>query len=580
MKASLLNIQIFSLCLLLLFSISNAQDSITFSKESGFYPSEYSLTLTSSNGEKIYYTTDGSDPTNSNTVKEYTSPIEIIDRSNEPNIYSDYAEDENSPISVSRGTGYQKPPFLVEKGMIVRAVIKNDQSFSKIFEKSYFVTTGQLSQYKDYTVVSLVTNPENLFDPDKGIYVTGTQYINWKNSGNYNPGKSVWDPDNICNYFCRGSEWEREASISIFENGKLTVEQNVGIRIKGSSTRNLQQKNFNIYARKKYGNDKIKSDTLLPNNKDINGNPITEYDSISLRSISEESRLRDQISNRLIKERILQSTYNFKNSVLFLNGEFWGMSAINEKFSNEFFASHYNISKKDVIFIKEQDIKEGTPEEYNNLLNFMRVYSNKDLSNENNYKEVCNIMDVDSLIEHYAANIYLATYDWPNHNFGLWKNNGNKIDGNLFSDGKWRFMTYDLDYTIGKTYADFGGVEGYQYDMFRHMENGKREPPTNLFVALLKNAEFKEKFINIFEEYANKIISKDKTNPIIQELYGDVTDLIGYTQSRWWGYFGGSRLDNIAYAKNNFQNTILPQMKKFFEERSKYALEQMKKYLN
>ena len=531
MKASLLNIQIFSLCLLLLFSISNAQDSITFSKESGFYPSEFSLTLTSSNGEKIYYTTDGSDPTNSNTVKEYTSPIEIIDRSNEPNIYSDYAEDENSPISVSRGTGYQKPPFLVEKGMIVRAVIKNDQGFSKIFEKSYFVTTGQLSQYKDYTVVSLVTNPENLFDPDKGIYVTGTQYINWKNSGNYNPGKSVWDPDNICNYFCRGSEWEREASISIFENGKLTVEQNVGIRIKGSSTRNLQQKNFNIYARKKYGNDKIKSDTLLPNNKDINGNPITEYDSISLRSISEESRLRDQISNRLIKERILQSTYNFKNSVLFLNGEFWGMYAITEKFSNEFFASHYNISKKDVIFIKEQDIKEGTPEEYNNLLNFMRVYSNKDLSNENNYKEVCNIMDVDSLIEHYAANIYLATYDWPNHNFGLWKNNGNKIDGNLFSDGKWRFMTYDLDYTIGKTYADFGGVEGYQYDMFRHMENGKREPPTNLFVALLKNAEFKEKFINIFEEYANKIISKDKTNPIIQELYGDVTDLIGYTQS-------------------------------------------------
>ena len=261
-----------------------------------------------------------------------------------------------------------------------------------------------------------------------------------------------------------------------------------------------------------------------------------------------------------------------KNCVLFLNGEFWGMYTITEKFSDEFFASHYNISKKDVIFIKEQDIKEGAPEEYNNLLNFMQVSSNKDLSNENNYKEVCNIMDIDSLIEHYAANIYLATYDWPNHNFGLWKNNGNKIEGNLFSDGKWRFMTYDLDYTMGKTFADFGGVEGYQYDMFRHMDYGKRVAPTNLFVALLKNKEFKEKFVNVFEEYANKIMSKDKTNPIIQELYGEVTDLIGYTQSRWWGYFGGTRLDNIAYAKNNFQNTILPQKKQFFEERSKYAL--------
>ena len=563
-----------------LFSLLYSQDSITFSQETGFYPNEFSLTLTSTDGGKIYYTVDGSDPTNSNTVKEYTGPIQVKDRSDEPNIYSDYAEDENSAISVSRGTGYQKPPFLVEKGMVVRAVTKNDQGYSKVVERSYFVTTGQLAQYKDFTVVSLVTNPDNLFDPDKGIYVTGTQYINWKNSGNYNPGKSVWDADNICNYFSRGSEWEREASIAIIENGKVIIEQNVGIRIKGSSTRNMQQKNFNIYAKKKYGKGKIVSPLLFPDNYDINGKQITEYDSISLRGISDEARARDQFSTRLIKDRELQSTYNLRNGVMFLNGEFWGMYVITEKFSDEFFASHYNIDKNDVIFIKEQDIKEGAPEEYTNLINFMDLYSTKDLSDSNNYQDVYNMMDVDSLIDHYAANLYLATYDWPNHNFGLWKNNGNKINNNIFSDGKWRFMTYDLDYTIGKTYADFGGVEGYQYDMFKHMDRAKRNPPTNLFVALLKNNEFKNKFIEVFEEYANNIMNLDKANAIIQEFYGEVTDLIGYSQSRWWGYFGGTRLENIAYARNNYQNNILPQMKKFFEERAKYALDQMRQYLN
>ena len=576
MKSTVFNL----ILIILILGLSYSQDIITFSQESGFYPAEFSLSLSSPNNLKIYYTVDGSDPTNSNTAKEYTGPIQIKDRSDEPNIYSDYAEDENSPISVSRGTGYQKPPFLVEKGMVVRAVTKNDQGFSKVVEKSYFITTGQLAQYKDYTVVSLITNPDNLFDPDKGIYVTGTQFINWKNSGSYNPGKNVWDPDNICNYFMRGSEWEREASIAIFENGRVTLEQNVGIRIKGSSTRNIQQKNFNIYARKKYGNDKIKSSTLFPNNYDIDGKPISEYDSISLRGISDEARARDQFSTRLIKDRKLQTTYNMKNSVLFLNGEFWGMYVITEKFSSQFFESHYGIPKQDVVFIKEQDIKEGTPEEYKNLINFMDLYSNKDLSDQNNYQDVCNIIDVDSLIDHYAANLYLATYDWPNHNFGLWKNNGNKIDGNLYSDGKWRVMTYDLDYTVGKTYADFGGVEGYQYNMFRHMDMAKYREPTTLFVSLLKNSEFKKKFINTFEEYANSIMSTDKTDPIIQEFYGEVTDLIGYSQSRWWGYFGGSRLENIAYAKNNYQNNILPEMKKFFEERPKYALEHMKQYCN
>ena len=564
---------------LLFFNLYNSQDTITFSQESGFYPNDFTLTLTSSDNSKIYYTTDGSDPTSSKTAQEYSGPIQVKDRSNEPNIYSDYAEDENSAISVSRGTGYKKPPFLVEKGMVVRAAAKNGQNFGKIHEKSYFVTTGQLAQYKEFTVISLVTNPDNLFDPDKGIYVTGTQYINWKNSGNFNPAKSPWDVDNVCNYFSSGSDWEREASIAIFENGKVTIEQNVGIRIKGSSTRNVQQKNFNVYAREKYGNKKIKSSTLFPDNYDINGKQITEYDSICFRGISEEVRTRDQFSLRLIKDRELQTTYAMKNSVLFLNGEFWGMYVITEKFSDQFFNSHYGIPKDDIVFLKEEDVKKGSQDEYTNLDNFMDLYSKKDLSDSNNYQDVCNLFDIDSFIDHYATNLYLVTFDWPNHNYGLWKNNGDKIDGNDFSDGKWRFMTYDLDYTLGATYADFGGVEGYQYDTFRHMDRAKSDPPTNLFVALLKNEEFKTKFKSVFEEFANNVMSLDKANPIIQEFNDKITTLIGYTQSRWWGYFGGTRLENIAYAKNNFQSTILPGIKKFFEERKKYALDQMKQYI-
>ena len=564
---------------LLLFSLYNSQDTITFSQESGFYPNDFTLTLTSSDNSKIFYTTDGSDPTSSKTAQEYSGPIQVKDRSNEPNIYSDYAEDENSAISVSRGTGYKKPPFLVEKGMVVRAAAKNGQNFGKIHEKSYFVTTGQLAQYKEFTVISLITNPDNLFDPDKGIYVTGTQYINWKNSGSFNPAKSPWDVDNVCNYFSSGSDWEREASIAIFENGKVTIEQNVGIRIKGSSTRNVQQKNFNVYAREKYGNKKIKSSTLFPDNYDINGKQITEYDSICFRSISEEVRTRDQFSLRLIKDRELQTTYAMKNSVLFLNGEFWGMYVITEKFSDQFFNSHYGIPKDDIVFLKEEDVKKGSQDEYTNLDNFMDLYSKKDLSDTKNYQDVCDLFDIDSFIDHYATNLYLVTFDWPNHNYGLWKNNGDKIDGNDFSDGKWRFMTYDLDYTLGATYADFGGVEGYQYDTFKHMDKAKIDPPTNLFVALLKNEEFKKKFKSVFEDFANNVMSLDKANPIIQEFNDKITTLIGYTQSRWWGYFGGTRLENIAYAKNNFQSTVLPGIKKFFEERKKYALDQMKQYI-
>ena len=62
--------------------------------------------------------------------------------------------------------------------MIVRAVAKNSKGeFSEIITKNYFVTTEDLYKYEDLTVVSIVTDPENLFGPDIGIYVTGNMYI-------------------------------------------------------------------------------------------------------------------------------------------------------------------------------------------------------------------------------------------------------------------------------------------------------------------------------------------------------------------------------------------------------------------
>ena len=133
----------------------------------------------------------------------------------------------------------------------------------------------------------------------------------------------------------------------------------------------------------------------------------------------------------------------------------------------------------------------------------------------------------------------MLVYDWPNHNYGMWRYNGSKIEENIYSDGKWRFMSYDLDHTLGETYEDFGGVEGYQYDNFQHLDKRKIYPPTNLFVALLENQEFKKKFENIYEYYANDLMIIDKINPLIEEYKNNITDLICSSQTRCWGIFQG-----------------------------------------
>ena len=388
-----------------------------------------------------------------------------------------------------------------------------------------------------------------------------------------------WDTKNPCNYFMKGKEWEREAYIEIFEKSVLTLQENVGIKIKGSSSRNLPQKNFNIYFRKKYGKDILESSTLFPDNKDINGNIINKYDSFSLRSISGESRARDQFSQRFIRDRILQATANMKNCYLFLNGEFWGLYTLTEKFSKKFFADHYNLNETNIVYMKEEEPKANSDNETNELMDFLKIYSLKDLKNLNNYKKVCDYIDVDSLIEHYATAIFLVHYDWPNRNYGFWKSKGSLINDNLFSDGKWRLITYDLDYTMGQTYEDFGGVEGYAYDMFKKVDD-TNGIPNSLFLSLLNNNEFKEKFKNIFEEYANKIMNLNKVNELINEYKNNLVDMWASSLTRWNGYSGGTRLEVFANYKNQYLSKTLPQIKKFFEERAKYALEDMEEYLN
>ena len=108
-----------------------------------------------------------------------------------------------------------------------------------------------------------------------------------------------------------------------------------------------------------------------------------------------------------------------KNCVLFLNGEYWGMYTLMEKFSSDFFSKHYGIPKDNVVYFKQYEMKEGPTKEYNEIMNFMTVYSKKNLSNTVFYKDICDKIDIGSFIEHYAANIYVGTYDWPNHNYGM-----------------------------------------------------------------------------------------------------------------------------------------------------------------
>ena len=548
-----------------------------FSRVSGFYPVDFKLKLISEEGTKIYYTLDSSDPRTSESSKEFKDYILIYDRSSEPNVYSAYEEDEESPVSVSKNQRYKAPLYPVDKAMIVRAVAKNDEGqFSEIITKIYFVTNYDLIKYQDLNLVSLVTEPDNLFSPEIGIYVTGNSYQEWKKSENYTANIRAWDPQTQCNFVKKGKEWEREAVMTFIEKGEITLQQNVGIRVKGAATRSYASKSFNVYASEQYGKSKIKTD-LLKRNYDINGKKINSYETLAIRSVYDDSRIRDILGRDIYYVRQDLTSSEMEPVVLFVNGEYWGFYLVQENFKKDFIHEHYLIPKKDVALAKIKEMEEGPEDEITKLFDFCEEYAQKDVTNDKIYKEITNYIDEDSLIELYASEIYIGNSDWPGNNDGEWRNLGEKIEGNKYSDGKWRFIIFDIDYSMGGSW----GRNGNNNIFMNVQRRASRTTVAQLFLNLLmNNTNFRNKFVNIFCDYANQVFNISRVGKILEKYRDFFGELVPYSQLRWQGGRNNIRsvLEGIANYKTNYLKRI-DALYNFYESRPIVALQNMKDFM-
>ena len=138
-------------------------------------------------------------------------------------------------------------------------------------------------------------------------------------------------------------------------------------------------------------------------NHDLKGEVIEQYDSITIRAIYGDERLRDKFGRDIIYQRKSVTTSWMKNCILFLNGEYWGMYELMEKLTPMYFEHHYGIAEDNLVIVKENEIDTGPEEECEKYLEIEQKYALFDLSNNKDFKEVEQYFDMDSFIEHYAV---------------------------------------------------------------------------------------------------------------------------------------------------------------------------------
>lgn len=530
--------------------------NMIFSKESGFYDDEIELKIYAPTSE-IYYTLDGSDPDRSST--KYEGSISIQDASKNPNVYSmrtdvttEFLHEELEKYSKEKYRAYyQVPDFLIDKCTVLKAVYydKNGNA-GEIEERVYFVDFDEKSGYENINVISITTDPENLFGYEEGIYVTGRTYDVFRAEQDLAefwaaPYWKHW----LANYNNRGIAWERVANIQIFDETKnLVLSQDAGIRIQGGGSRGLLPKSLNIYAREEYGSDKMYYDFFdtgyYPRRVTLTTGGDDYHTKIKDRLVSELS------SNTNV------STMHYEPYALFLNGEYWGFYYLTEKYDTQYVEEYFGIDKggsaENIIMIKNGSLEkglEGDLEEY--YVAAMETIESSDLEKEDEYEKICNLIDIDSCIDYFAVLGYAARCgDWPDSNFAMWRSRN--ISDKPYEDGKWRWMVFDVNST------------SLQASLISRDIVAELRGSSELFDKLCENKTFRKAFAKRVLEMSDTIFEKDYVSETISEY---VTLMDEPMKKHYQRFFGTSHERFHEGAE---------EIREFYNQRRPYIIESIR----
>lgn len=513
----------------------------TFSQAGGFFTTGFDLTLaTAAFGATIIYTVDGSEPDPSNlsgttyqyknvyphhpgdatgplltksfNSLSYTGPISIVDRTSQPN--------DISMISTTYFDAFYLPENNIFKGTVVRAkVVKPGALPSKTVSNTYFVTPEGSARFS-LPVVSLSITEKTLFDYNDGIYVPGVDFDNWRID---NPDLEPEGQEDLGNYYRRGLEWEREANMTYFVNGTQVINQNVGLRLHGGSSRDWQNKSFNVYGRSDYG-DATMDYAFFPDQP-------TDFERLILRNSGAdfyETHFRDALNMRLLKQsHVLAKGY--QPTITFMNGEYWGILSFSDKFDDNYFKRVYDIDAVDILE-SENVVEEGDSDDYIAMLDYIETHP---LATQANYDYILTQLDYENFADYFIHNIFFDNLDWPGNNIVYWREKVDAPNAAAPHDGRWRWLAHDMDATFATTSENINRNSLQIATATGGPEWPNPEWSTYLLRKMLENTGFKNYFINRFADKINTSYSSAFVNATMEEMKNVILPELAEQIERW-----------------------------------------------
>jgi len=450
---------------------------------SGWYQAPNQVNVSTSANATSYYTTNGDVPgVNDNVV--------------------------NGPIYIYSTTVLSVRSFNPNGQMLPSAIV----------DRTYVID----EENHNLPVVSIITDEDNLWDWNSGIYVSGpnatTNYPYF--------GSNFWQP------------WSRKSRMEFFDASRVKqFEAQFDLEIHGGWSRAEPQKSFRIDAKSIYTGD---IEYALIERKPA----ITQYNNFNIRNGGQHGasdRIQDAVISRL-GENTHIDRMGYQPCIVYLNGAYWGLYGIREKIDEHYVESNHGISSKDIDLLNWDGALAGSAD------HFAQSYSmiqNTVLSDPNFVDVLSTRFDIDNYIDYFIFQTYIQNMDWLGIAWGL---NNIKLWRPDTAGGKWRYVLYDTD-------AAWGHFGQNIYQNYLALARNPSSPNAHsaIFNRALNNNAFKCRFTNRYDDLINTTFQPNNVNIIVNELKASIQLAIPDHIATWNNQMGPYSYTGWEYDVNDIK---------------------------
>ncbi|CBY14137.1 unnamed protein product [Oikopleura dioica] len=450
-------------------------------------------------------------------------PIELRLSTREPGGWVRYTLDGSVPNPFS--PRYESP-LAVVRTTVVRAVAYDpDGRPSEETARTFFIGV-----HHTLPVVSLAA-PASHFEFRNGyLFGMGSRVLNARGEVLQTypfSGSNAWQ------------DREVEVHLEFHEpDGRPGFRQRAGLKVYGGwGSRGYPQKSLALFARRQYGSGRFEH-AVFPDQE------VDAFESLVLRNSGNDNHyfvngtftlLRDALMQGLLKGETDLDLQAYRPAVLYLNGEYWGLYNLREKFNEHHILAHHGLPPGAIDLIEGYgDIRAGDSKTYLAMRDFVNTRS---LAVETNFQFVAGTyLAEDNFIDYHLAVIYFGNFDIGN--IKCWRPRTPK--------GRFHWMVYDQDYgfdlwpaaiyvpAMARDYADYA-------DMFAFATAGSGTSTgwpnaggrTLLLRRLLANPGFRDRFVRRCADLLNSTFREERVESLVAGMAAVIRPEIAAHLHRW-----------------------------------------------